>query len=261
MEAELLLWGGSGVTDGRVTWLSDLWRFDMRQRLWTESNADQKPEARYTPVFEAVDGEVFLFSGYTQRDGAGVVLDDSWLLRDSEWTRVRAANRPSARYGTTSARGERGVAVFGGFDGTRDLADLWLFDLCARDWINLAPASPDGPSPRYCAAAAVYGRRLALFGGRSRAHPKRNYNDLWVFDLELAKWELVEANREPHVYGTEASYPGYHAKSAVAVLDRAMYLWGGEGRDGHVSDLWRLDLRDLTWQQLAGARSDDPKLW
>jgi hypothetical protein len=54
---------------------------------------------------------------------------------------------------------------------------------------------------------------------------------------------------------------GITPKSATAVIDGALYIWGGEGRSGHVSDLWRLDFGSLEWELLQAARDDDPALW
>ena len=35
----------------------------------------------------------------------------------------------------------------------------------------------------------------------------------------------------------------------------------GEGRLGHVSDFWRHNMLDGTWERLAPAGKDDPVLW
>jgi hypothetical protein len=71
----------------------------------------------------------------------------------------------------------------------------------------------------------------------------------------------VHDNRSPHRYDASATYPGYHAKSAAALVDDRLYVLGGEGRDGHVSDFWRLDLNAMRWEMLQAARDDDPVLW
>jgi hypothetical protein len=52
-----------------------------------------------------------------------------------------------------------------------------------------------------------------------------------------------------------------HAKAAFTRCGFDLYLCGGEGRHGHVSDFWRLDLRSLKWTLLSAARNDYPILW
>ena len=100
-----------------------------------------------------------------------------------------------------------------------------------------------------------------MFGGRSRKDPKANYNDLWCFDLGQEQWRCISPNRTPHRYDAAAAFPGYHAKSASAVIDRQWYVWGGEGLHGHVSDFWRFSFDTLEWQLLQAARPDDPRFW
>jgi N-acetylneuraminic acid mutarotase len=151
-----------------------------------------------------------------------------------------------------------GVVLFGGFSD-RDLDDAWLLDADGR-WHELGVGS-ERPAARYYGAAGARENELLVFGGRSRARPKENHNDLWTLDPVAADWSLRMPDRTPHRYDGSAGYPGYHAKSATAVIDGALYIWGGEGRSGHVSDLWRLDFESLEWELLQAARDDDPALW
>lgn len=255
----LVLWGGSGVEErdggSAYTFLDDMWTFGT-EHGWSELDA-RGPTARYWPAFEAVGETMVLFGGYTEDRLGKRRLDDVWVFLDGRWER-RSARGPSARYGTASASDGDGLLVFGGASDDRDHGDVWRYD---GDWTCLRADGDDGPAPRYCAALGLHDRSLLVFGGRSRRSPKENHNDLWRFQLDEGRWELLQPNRLPHRYDGSTPFPGYHAKAATAVLDRALYVWGGEGRNGHVSDFWRLDLDSLSWQLLESARADDPVLW
>jgi N-acetylneuraminic acid mutarotase len=281
----LQVWGGSGVTDGgtRYTFLNDWWNFDLRAESWsmlrdtddhreTPRPDSTQPYPRYTPVFEATGKRLFLFGGYTEDRLGKRKLNDAWIHDGTSWSSVETRGRegysagagwPGLRYGCMSVSIDDAVYVCGGFSDDGDHNDLWRFDMAARRWelITGDSASASAPSRRYCAAFAYDAGRLFMFGGRSRKNPKANYNDVWMFDLDSQAWHCVSANRTPHHYDAAAMFPGYHAKSASAVIDRRWYVWGGEGLHGHVSDFWRFSFDTLEWQLLQAARPDDPRFW
>lgn len=255
----LHLWGGSGVADGVPTFLADHWCCSPSGG-WGRIDAAASASPRYVPVFEPVDDVIVLFAGYTQDGVGGRMLGDTWIFSDAAWHPV-AADGPAARYGAMAARHGRSIVVFGGC-AEHDLNDVWRFDVDDARWTELVRGGARAaPAPRYCGAVAVQDDRLVLFGGRSRRHPKRNFNDLWTLDLRTGTWENVSPTREPHRYDGSTDYPGYHAKAATAVVDGSLYLLGGEGLVGHVSDFWRLELSALRWELLLPARDDDPILW
>lgn len=285
---QLLLWGGSGVVDAdtaspRYNFLNDFWVFDTTTEDWSvlaesenhllcpESSA--RPVPRYTPVFRNAGGRLFLFGGYTEDRLGKRKLNDAWIWGDGMWQPVamtgkpgyrRDAGSPGLRYGCMSATDGQHVFVCGGFSDEGDHIDVWRFDIEKRTWDLLAEdvvAHRRMPAARYCAAFACHERRLFLFGGRSRRYPKRNFNDLWTFDLQSNTWILLSDNRQPHCYGAEAAFPAYHAKASSVVVGDCWYLWGGEGVSGHVSDFWRFSFPSNAWQLVQAARSDDPKFW
>lgn len=286
---ELLLWGGSGIAieangASRYNFLNDFWRFNRQSSTWEllRESEDHRitpnindgvfPFPRYTPVFQAVGDELFLFGGYTEDRLGKRKLNDAWICSDGKWQQVPFSGRqgylcdvawPGLRYGCMSAADSRNVYICGGFSDEGDHIDLWKFDMTDRRWDLLSPdmTTQDLPSPRYCSAFALHGRRLYLFGGRSRQHPKLNFNDLWFFDLDARKWSMISGSRTPHEYDAAADFPGYHAKSSSAVVEDCWYILGGEGLHGHVSDFWRFDFVQQTWQLIQAARGDDPKFW
>ncbi|MGH8643135.1 MAG: Kelch repeat-containing protein [Gammaproteobacteria bacterium] len=144
-----------------------------------------------------------------------------------------------------------------------DRNDLWRFHRNREEDALLAPEirHQSMPEPRYCGTLAEFGGMLFLFGGRSRVDMIKSSNDLWIFDLSTGASHEVHGNRRPHRYNVGAVFPGYYAKSASAAVGKYWYIWGGEGRHGHVSDFSRLDLQSLVWQLVAPAHADDPRFW
>lgn len=279
------LWGGSGIAIDttqrtRHTFLNDHWAFDPRSARWTllaesddhrlapiASPSEPRPAPRYTPLYHAVGNTRFLFGGYTEDRLGKRKLNDAWIERDLTWREVPATTPqgydvrsrwPGLRYGSISATDGAHVFVCGGFSDDGDHNDVWAFDVSDERWHLLSPdtSDSDAPAPRYCAAFAWHDGRLILFGGRSRGNPKLNFNDLWTFTLATGRWENIEPVRTPHRYDGSTPYPGYHAKSSTAVVEHSLYLWGGEGLHGHVSDLWTLDMHSMEWVMLLPARGD-----
>jgi hypothetical protein len=284
-----LLCGGFGVLeeangDLRHNFLNDLWSFDtvfekwslLRQtddhRLTPIESDDAFPSPRYTPVFQAVGDELFLFGGYTEDRFGKRKLNDAWVYSDNLWQKISGEGKcgytgdvqwPGLRYGSMSSADAKNIYVCGGFSDKEDHIDLWRFDLADRRFYLLSPdqVSDQLLHPRYCAAFAISKRKLFLFGARSRKIPKSNFNDLWEFDLDTALWSRLSCDRLPHRYDSNTDFPGYHAKASSAVAGKYWYIWGGEGLHGHVSDFWRFDFEKLEWQLIQGARSDDPVFW
>lgn len=285
----VLLWGGSGITemaDGKVryTFINDLWEYIPSTDKWNcLRNSDDHlnsplegvlyPPPRYTPVFQKWEKDsLFLFGGYSEDRLGKRKMNDLWLCRKGQWSHVsntaaegyrHGASWPGLRYGCMSASDDCGIYIYGGFADDGDHNDLWRFNTSSLNWELLFPEdeSSVSPHPRYCAAFALYGKKLFLFGGRSRIKPKLNFNDLWVFDLERSEWTMIADNDGIHIYDGTVSRPGYHAKTGNAVIGKYWYIWGGEGRNGHVSDFWRLDMENIKWELIQAARSDDPSFW
>jgi Galactose oxidase, central domain len=235
-----LRFGGCGYADGDLTFHNDIWSFDGKWSLLTTRG--EAPAPRYTSAMAWHHGCLYVFAGCAREHGRGAYFGDLWRLAGDRWEQLHGLEQgPGRRYGFgwTSAGGK--LFIFGGYDGTKDLDDLWALDLDSLRWQRL----PSDPEARYCPALGHVDGRLVLFGGRSKVNPKKNLSDTWVFD---GNWTQ---KYEPG--------PGYHAKPGYASDGAALWLYGGEGPRGHVSDLWRYDSKG--WRLMSPARDDDPVLW
>jgi len=273
-EGGAYVWGGSGIAqtpDGGLEYdfKDDMWWFDFASEGWEPieqgPDGDRKPGARYAPLFERVGDAAILFGGYTETgSGEPTYLGETWVWDPTDgWERPGDVDRtPKPRYAPMAAADGDRVYVYGGV-GESQYGDVWRLDVPEMKWTRLwdGPGNEVSPTPRYGALLTVHDGALVLFGGRSATDPKRNYSDLWRFHLDTARWERIHGGTDAETYATRRSRPAYHAKSATARIDDGVFLLGGEGRHGHVSDFWRLDVASMGWEQLARAREDDPELW
>lgn len=281
------LWGGSSVIkindrDHTYNFLNDFWEYNIDSNFWRcieKSDDDSilplknnKPIPRYTPIFEQLSDSLIVFGGYTEDRLGKRKLNDFWIYNNQKWEEFNPfdkkegydlkANYPGMRYGCMSAANEDTLYICGGFSDEGDHIDIWKFNIRTMQWTILSSdVSQNIPNKRYCASFGYFNNKLILFGGRSRKNPKANYNDLYEFDLTTKKWSEIYPNTRDDLYNDKAVYPAYHAKSSFCIVDNFMYIWGGEGLHGHVSDFWRLNLDSYKWELLSPARDDDPKFW
>ena len=90
-------------------WLNDLWKFDIETNRWTCLQESSDPE----PSMEDAIGGV--------GRGGSVAMG-----------KRRVA--PSRRFGYVSVVHEGKFVLFGGFDGTRWLNDMFVFDFATNTW-------------------------------------------------------------------------------------------------------------------------------
>ena len=184
------------------------------------------PRARNSHTFVTCGGNMFLFGGWDQ----GVFFDDLHVLHSHgrEWLQMaQPAVRPCPRMGHSAAVFRNSMFVFGGFAHPHTLADLWEFNIALSRWQQVEGAGKR-PSDRYRHSAAVIGDAMLVFGGISAR--KQRFNDLFVFELTRKVWveiELLSGVPEPR---------SFH--QAVAV-EGAMYVFGGMGNSGRLSDTKR----------------------
>jgi len=189
--------------------------------------------------------DVLLFGGH----GGGSYSDSLWVydLSDDQWDQISFQYGPSARayHAVAFDDGSKSFFVFGGFDGDY-FGDLWRFrgqnDTWEMlSWERLSDQSQGlAPSPRYGHSMVFDSKSnsLYLLGGYNGGF----LEDMWKFDLVSLTWEEI---------GTESGFTARSGHVMVYVKDtNEIYIQGGEGDQGTISEMWRLDLYDMRWDQL-----------
>ena len=243
------MFGGCGFNGSRITFYNELWFYNGKWKQIVISKGDM-PEGRYTCALASIGNQLIMFGGQSQTpNGEKQFFGDLWKFDFIEriWNKIHGDEiGPGKRYGFGWSSHRNHLYIFGGYDGRNDLGDLWDLNLETFTWEKLAH---DGPEPRYCPAMGSVNDSLILFGGRSKVNPKLNFSDTWIF---RDGWKYCK-------YENEDMSPGYHAKPGYASDGKAMWIFGGEGPNGHISDLWKFDRSG--WRRLHGNREDDPILW
>ena len=140
----------------------------------------------------------------------------SKATRDSALRKVSAAGTPPGPRESHSITtlGSK-VYVFGGFDGSRVLNDLYVFDVLNVLWTQLVHTGVSPPARAgHSGTALGVPPHLLVFGG---ANSSRRFADLHVFDTEAAHWA------KPAVRGRPPAARYYH----VACVSRGSLLVHG----------------------------------
>ena len=161
VDKKVFVVGGFSVNHSQS--INQVLEYDMAVRAWNLGPVfpSQVSEA----VAMSARGSIFVFGGW----------DDSKLLNTlhkltptdekPQWHLVTSAQSPSPRRGHAMATdGKSFLYLFGGFDGSRRLRDLWRFDIDKQLWA-LLDISGIAPTPRDNATLAVdvTRNRLILF--------------------------------------------------------------------------------------------------
>ena len=93
------------------------------------------------------------------------------------------------------------IYLYGGWDGTVDLADFWAYDAKHKVWNLLSSDTRNqgGPGPRSCHKIALdpTTKRLYVLGkyidteSRARAHFDP---DFFMYDIMTGKWTKISSN-------------------------------------------------------------------
>jgi N-acetylneuraminic acid mutarotase len=115
-------------------------------------------------------------------------------------------------------------------------------------WVRLQ-TSGQGPSPRSGHDVAVIGNKVYLFGGcGGEADAINCLNDMYCFDLDLHRWDVVH-NRGEVEPAARASFGMCHGP-----IPGTLIVAGGTGveMDSLRSDVMEFDQRDRSWRKLTG---------
>ena len=230
--------GNAYVFGGKYStyFLNDLWRFDG---TWSPvTNTDRglgTPSRRDGAVsWKDSSGNAYVFGGDN-----GDYLNDLWMFNGTSWSPVTNTNgglgTPSLRSAAVSWTDNAGNAyVFGGYNGSSFLNDLWKFN--GTIW---SPVTNAGTPPDRRIKAVLWkdsSGNVYVFGGYSGTS---FLNDLWMFNG--TSWSEV----------TNAGTPPSARDGAVAWKDNAgnAYVFGGDNGN-YLNDLWKFTTNNTTWTQL-----------
>lgn len=222
---------------------------DLATHAWADSVAiNAPPTARYdhSAVWNQVNGRYTIFGGTngTTRFADAWALDPATMV----WTSlVTSGSAPSARSNHSAIFDSAGgrMLVFGGFNGTTVLNDLYALDATTLQWTSLSPSGT--PPEARQGAVAVYDpvhRALVLFGGAGGSTPF--LSDVWSLDLATLAWSPVVTPE------SGASAPAGRSDCAgdLDLVRLQLIVAGGRtGPSTYATDAWTLSLYNHHWTQ------------
>lgn len=244
--------GGSyRMYDGRT--FNDAWAFDVVNETWTRlSPSGVVPAVRImaAAAYDHAGNRMIVFGGGGE---LGPQYNDVWAMDLSvgaeAWNLLSTSGTPpSPRTSATAIVDEYNnrLIVFGGEAGAGGMDTTYSLDLNTLIWSQLYP-SGTAPCPRF-EHSAIYdpiGHRMVVFGGRDGVH----LNDVWALDLTAG----AESWLQLFPTGNPPAARGRH----IGVYDQAngsMIIGLGYSYAEFFvlfNDIWKLDLDQLTWQQVS----------
>lgn len=222
---------------------------------WTTlaaSGTSPSPRYGHTAIHDPARKRMLLFGGDT-----GVLSGELFALSlggAPGWSALAATGTPpsprvghSAIYDPVRDR----MIVFGGYDGTSFLNDVWALSLSGTPaWTLLSPSGAPPDSRDY--HGAIYDpvrERMVVFGGNNGSV----YNDVWALSLSGAPaWTALSPSGAP---------PSARLAQATIYdpIGDALVIVGGTAGTGiYMSDVWSLKLAGTpAWQMLAPSLLSD----
>ncbi len=149
----IILFGGY---DGR-RWLNDLWSFDVKTNRWACIQESLDPIDR-----RVSNGAIAALNFPSVAEGPAIGNDHARnRARDGI---VLSKKRPCCRFGYISLIHKNNFILWGGFDGTRWLNDMYIFDFEVSTWYEIQQHGTL-PSRRSCPAWATDEKFVYLHGG------------------------------------------------------------------------------------------------
>ncbi|KAJ3154115.1 Muskelin 1, intracellular mediator containing kelch motif [Geranomyces michiganensis] len=148
------------------------------------------------------------------------------------------------------------VYLFGGWDGSKDLSDFWVYDPEASRWncISLDTRRQGGPGPRSCHKICFDPKTKQVYTLGRYVDPDSRPNvnldsDFWRFDVESSMWSRISVNTAVEG-GPELIYDHQMVVDSDA---QVLYVFGGRtiGPDPNqtvYSGLYAYSIESQTWR-------------
>lgn len=165
-----------------------------------------------------------MFGGYSDSGG---YYGDTWIWRDSNWSRAVTASAPAGRRDAVLAEepGRGSLVLFGGEStGVVRRSDTWRWD--GATWVALSPTTSPSPRAGHAAFADGVSGRVVMFGG-SASPTGPWFNDTWIWDG--ADWSQAAGGPAPPA--RDGAAIAFDSSRGRAVL------FSGQS-SGYLSDTW-----------------------
>lgn len=178
---KVILFGGAGGGQ-----FDDTWTYDYALNTWSNMNPPTHPATRYlhSMSYDPDRQRVVLFGG---RDNF-TYYSDTWAYNYAlnNWENLGPATNPSARacHSMCYDNYNKKTVLFGGWDESTGLNDLWIYDFASNEWESVnQPISPAGRLEHtVCFDSA--NNLVILYGGWTNNLSSFGYSsDTWALSI------------------------------------------------------------------------------
>lgn len=223
----VVVFGGKDSTEAE---LNDLWGWDGSQwHLLDDGLGGPPPRARHSMGYDRVGDRIVVHGGGTIESDLG----DTWTWSENRWSLLEddAPGLKSHHQMAYDPQSQKMLLYGGGRDASGFGSDVWILE--EGGWTRSGSSLRPG---RVLAGMTATDSEVLLFGGLIRGQPRSS--ELW--EWRNGDWRLLEGEGPPG-----RIYPGITCCDAESNL----LLFGGEGEQGLLDDLWR-------WEESRWARVD-----
>ena len=230
--SRVYLFGGYNGT----AWLNDLWMFDIDTQRWTCIQESSDPRD------DGFDSALEAHRPAGAGGNGGAIVGGGGNGASSLSSRGRV---PSRRFGYVSVVHNNKFVLFGGFDGSRWLNDMYEFDFATKTWTEIR-ARGQLPSVRSCPAWAKDDTHVYIQGGYDGVERK---DDFFACDLATYTWTEMPCR------GTPPSPRYFHS---CCLYGNKMYAYGGYSGSERLADMYAYDFETNHWSEVDCTNGDCP---
>jgi hypothetical protein len=227
---------------GGTTYYDDCWIFDEEKSQWQKISSSNTPQARYGGCIVNIgENKFLLFGGLGQQGYFGDTYIFSLFPSSGSFQLVETSSHPSARYyhSMCFVPEEKKVYLFGGYNSSGALNDLWCFDLLSSTWSFISTSN--SPQARYGHKMVYADKKIYIFGGQK--DDINFFNDLWVYDLQTKSF----TNITPTTPATKPSARANFGMAKFPELNQILIFGGYEGGSSYSNELWFLNYISTTF--------------
>jgi len=148
------------------------------------------------------------------------------------------------------------IFIFGGWDGSRNLADFWEYDENTEEWTCLSKDTSEdgGPTPRSCHRIAYdnINKQIYILGyfiESPEANTTEMESDFWKYDIKTHKWIKLSSNT------AAKGGPGliYDHQMVIEPKSQMIYVFGGRTQAKNISEdsysgLYSYSIKEDKWR-------------
>jgi hypothetical protein len=176
---------------------------------------------------------------------AGVGGGNSNHNNNNNSSNTNSNTGPSRRFGYVSVVHDNKFVLFGGFDGTRWLNDMFEFDLLTNTW-KTVQARGRLPSVRSCPAWVKDDTHVYIHGGYDGVERKA---DFFACDLRTYTWSELPCK------GTPPSPRYFHS---CCIHGNKLYTYGGYSGSERLADMFAYDFETNHWSEVDCSKGECP---